>query len=131
MTSPQPTLEAQQQAEAHAPYLRIWGILLVLTVLEYFYARILAGHMTALIAGLMTMALVKAALVALYFMHVKFEGRWVYLLMAPVTFLAVVLVLALVPDMAYPSRTEAAPASPASASEPATAPAPTVSPATG
>lgn len=41
----------------------------------------------------------KAALVALFFMHLKYEGRWKYVLLIPVAFLAVVLVIALYPDI--------------------------------
>lgn len=107
------TYDEQQKVEAHAPYLKVWVALLVLTVLEYLYARLLAGNTMALIVGLTGMALVKAALVAMYFMHVKFEGRWVVLMMLPVVIMAVLLVLALVPDMIYPPSTprpgEAAP----------------------
>jgi cytochrome c oxidase subunit 4 len=33
-------------------------------------------------------------------MHLKFEGKWVYLLIVPAIILAMVLVLALVPDQA-------------------------------
>jgi cytochrome c oxidase subunit 4 len=98
------THEQQERAEAEAPYLKVWGALLVLTVAEYLWARFLAGSTAALVGGLLAMAAVKAALVALYFMHVKFEGRWIYGLIAPVVFMAAVVVLGLVPDMVFPPR---------------------------
>ncbi|GIW88628.1 MAG: hypothetical protein KatS3mg108_2952 [Isosphaeraceae bacterium] len=93
------THEEQEAAEAHAPYIKVWVVLLVLTVLEYFYAKLMAGNMTALVLGLLILAGIKAALVALYFMHVKFEGRWVYAIMVPAGILAAILVLALMPDI--------------------------------
>ena len=50
------------------------------------------------------MALVKAGLVGYYFMHVKFEGKWVYLTIIPAIFMAMVVVLGLVPDIALHQR---------------------------
>ncbi len=102
MTEPYATHEAQEEAEATTPYIRIWVVLLVLTVLEYFYAKIMAGNMTSLIAGLLLLAGIKAGLVGLYFMHVKYEGKWVYAIMVPVGILATIVVLGLIPDIATP-----------------------------
>lgn len=93
-------IEEAEEAEAHAPYIKVWVALLVLTVLEYFYAKWMSGNMTALILGLLLLAGVKAGLVGWYFMHVKFEGRWVYALIVPATILAVILVCGLIPDIA-------------------------------
>ena len=60
--------------------------------------------------GLTALAVTKAALVAIFFMHLKFEGRWVYLLLVPATLLAVALVLAIYPDIAsHPDQTRPAP----------------------
>ena len=53
-----------------------------------------------LILGLMSMAFFKAALVGYYFMHVKFEGKWVFAMIIPACILAVLLVVALIPDVA-------------------------------
>jgi cytochrome c oxidase subunit 4 len=96
--------DSQEQAEAHAPYLQVWIALLILTVAEYIWARWLAGTTLLLIAGLLTMAAIKAGLVGLYFMHVKFEGKWVYALIVPAFFMAAVVVLGLVPDIAFHPR---------------------------
>ena len=102
MTEPYATHEAQEEAEATTPYMRIFFVLLVLTVLEYFYAKIMAGNMTSLVAGLLLLAGIKAALVGLYFMHVKYEGKWVYAIIVPAGILAAIVVLGLVPDIATP-----------------------------
>lgn len=94
------TYDQQQDVESHAPYLKVWVALLVLTVLEYGYARMMAGGFHVLVVGLLALALIKAVLVGMYFMHVKFEGRWVYFFIVPVTILAAILVIALIPDIA-------------------------------
>ena len=45
---------------------------------------LLAEHGFALLVlGLMSLAGIKAALVGLYFMHLKFEGRWIYFMLVP------------------------------------------------
>jgi cytochrome c oxidase subunit 4 len=84
----------------HVNYMKIFWTLLVLTVAEYFYAMLTQDSFVLLVLGLMTLALVKASLVGLYFMHVKFEGKWVYALIVPACVLAVLLVMALTPDIA-------------------------------
>jgi cytochrome c oxidase subunit 4 len=84
----------------HVNYMKIFWILLVLTVAEYFYAMITQSNFALLVVGLMTLALIKATLVGLYFMHVKFEGRWVFAMIVPACVLAAIAVLALVPDIA-------------------------------
>jgi cytochrome c oxidase subunit 4 len=104
-----PPAEEAEEAESHSSmYLKVWAALLVLTVLEYFYAKFMAGSMIRLIAGLMLLAGIKAALVAWYFMHVKFEGKWVYGVIIPASILAAVLIFGLVPDIArYEANPEA------------------------
>ena len=96
------TPDQERHVESHAPYLKVFGALLVLTILEYAYASFLHLEFLPLVAGLLAMALVKAALVGWYFMHLKFEGRWVYLLLIPPCLLAAVVVAGLTPDIAFP-----------------------------
>ena len=94
------TYDQHQEMESHVTtYLRVFVALLVFTVLEYLYARVTQAHFVSLVLGLMTLAVTKAALVAIFFMHLKFEGRWVYLLLVPAGLLAAGLVLALYPDL--------------------------------
>ena len=99
--SPQLSAELAEEleVESHAPYMKIWFILAVLTGVEYVYAMIFKDHFPLLVVGLMSLALVKAAMVGWYFMHLKFERRWVYLLIVPACVMAVLVTLALVPDM--------------------------------
>jgi cytochrome c oxidase subunit 4 len=95
------THEAQEESESHASlYLRVWVVLLILTVVEYFYAKVFADAFMGLVVGLMVVASIKAALVGQYFMHVKWEGKWIYGVMVPAAILACVLIGGLMPDIA-------------------------------
>jgi cytochrome c oxidase subunit 4 len=83
----------------HVSYGKVWVMLLILTVLEYFYAMFLKDRFVILVFGLMFLASIKAILVALYFMHLKFEGKWVYIWLVPAGFLVCVFIGALYPDI--------------------------------
>jgi cytochrome c oxidase subunit IV len=89
----------EHRTEAHAPYWTVWAALLVLTVIEYFYAAAFQSVFLILLLGLLFWAVIKAGLVGWFFMHLKFEGNWVYILIVPAFVLATIFVLALMPDM--------------------------------
>jgi cytochrome c oxidase subunit 4 len=93
-------MAAEFEEESHAPYMKVWAILAVLTAIEYFYAMIFKDAFLVLILGLVSLALVKACMVGWYFMHLKFERKWVYILIIPACVMAIFLTLALYPDMA-------------------------------
>ena len=60
-------------------YFVIFGLLMVFTALTYFAARVdLGGSLNTVVA--LTIAVIKATLVVLYFMHVKQASRvtWVF-----------------------------------------------------
>ena len=97
---------AEHATEAHAPYLKVFAALAVLTVIEYFYASIFKDLFAILVLGLLCLAVIKAGLVGWYFMHLKFEGNWVYILIVPALVLATIIVLALCPDMVLKPETE-------------------------
>jgi len=96
----------EHAAEAHAPYLKVWGALAFLTVVEYFYAYRFKEFFVVLLLGLLFWAVIKAGLVGWFFMHLKFEGNWVYFLIVPAFVLATILVMALLPDMAMQPETD-------------------------
>ncbi len=99
------------QRESHAPYLKVWMGLLVLTVVEYFYAKIFMDSFGTLVAGLLFWAAIKAGMVGWYFMHLKFEKPWVCYMLIPACIFAILLTMALVPDMAMkPDELEDKPA---------------------
>ena len=84
----------------HAPYIKVWAALAVFTAIEYLYAHWFKDTFTLLVLGLMFWAVIKASLVGWYFMHLKFEGKWVYFMLVPAGILACVFVFALTPDVA-------------------------------
>lgn len=82
-------------------YLLIFGVLVVLTILSVVIAthRFEREIVNVLVALLL--ASIKGACVALFFMHLKFEGKLIYLTLLVPVGLAIVLVCALIPDIAY------------------------------
>ena len=92
----------------HPNYILIWVVLLVLTVLEVavaFFPKWFPGGgqsiIISTIALLLGMAFVKAGLVAWYFMHLKFEQKNFVLIVSFPLVLACVLVILLLPDVAF------------------------------
>ncbi|MBI4601374.1 MAG: cytochrome C oxidase subunit IV family protein [Planctomycetes bacterium] len=86
------------EAHPHPKYIVIFLILAIATAVEIALASYLKAKLL-LISLLVLIALYKATLVALYFMHLKFEKKtFVVIVTAPIV-LAVVLVLALLPDV--------------------------------
>jgi cytochrome c oxidase subunit 4 len=94
-------------ADKHPNYMAIFWWLAALTVIELGVIFLPVGKVTigVLLCGL---AVAKAALVAMYFMHLRFETRTLGLIaMTPLT-IATLLVLLLLPDgFAVAHRTQA------------------------
>ena len=90
-------------------YFLIWVWLAVLTLLEVglTYLEYFQERKKLMIAVLVTMAIAKAMLVALYFMHLRYEwasGRIIYLLACAPFILVVVMTLGLLPDIGEITR---------------------------
>ena len=87
-------------SEAHstANYLKIFYILLALTIVE---VAIVYMHLpkTLLVSLLIVLAVWKAALVAMHFMHLKFEKKTLALIALSPFVLCVLLILMLLPDI--------------------------------
>ncbi len=75
----------------HPNYIAIWWILLVVTMMEVGYSFMKVPR-PLLILGLVSMAVFKALLVALYFMHLKFERKSLGLIVGSTLILGVILV---------------------------------------
>lgn len=95
-------------------YMKIFYALFVLTVLE-----VGAAYLNVLVAGfplwllgliLVVLALVKAALVGMYFMHLKFEKRALGIIAMTPLILCTLLIIALLPDLTGHTRKSEAPA---------------------
>jgi cytochrome c oxidase subunit IV len=91
--------EQEQDHDPHPAYGKLWFALLILTVLEYFYAMFAKDHFVGLVIGLMILATIKAGLVGAFFMHLKYEGNWVYIWLLPAAFLLCVFMGGLYPDI--------------------------------
>ena len=85
-------------AHSTAAYIRIFWILLVLTIVEV--AIVYMGLPRMLLAGLLVIfAVWKAALVAMHFMHLKFEKKTLSIVAIIPFILCVFLILMLLPDI--------------------------------
>lgn len=88
-------------AHVRPNYILIWGYLFVLTVIEVLAAFLSGIPKQWLILILMILAVVKALLVAMYFMHLKFEAwrlRLIFMIPLP---LAAILVLATITEQLW------------------------------
>ena len=83
---------------SHPNYLRIFWILLVLTIVEVTVAYTGLPKML-LVSLLIILAVWKAALVALHFMHLKFEATTLTMIALSPFILCVFLILMLLPDI--------------------------------
>ena len=85
-------------AHSASNYIKIFYILLVLTIVEV--AIVYLGLPKLLLAGLLVIfAVWKAALVAMHFMHLKFEKRTLAVIALAPFVLCVFLILMLLPDI--------------------------------
>jgi len=92
-----PTAHGSGAEHADAPYMLIWGVLIVLTLAEVGYA-FLSLPKFWLAFGLVAMAVWKAALVALYYMHLRWEPRSLWVLVAAPLPLIAILILAVLTE---------------------------------
>ena len=95
--------EHNHEHEHHAVnYTAIFMVLCVCTgfsiVFDLFKDSMPRAALVVLILGV---AVCKASFVLLYFMHIKFETAWKYVLLAPTAVLACALPFALAPDIAF------------------------------
>lgn len=85
----------------HPNYLLIWAYLFVLTIVEVAVAFLSHIPKNLLLLALVFLAVWKAALVGMYFMHLKFESnRLRVLAVAPIP-LAFILVLAVITEFRW------------------------------
>ena len=83
-------------------YFAIFGILIILTIVTVavaFLPAIAHGPEWLKVLVALTIASIKAAFVAIFFMHLKFEGKMIYIIAGVPLILTVILVSALFPDI--------------------------------
>ena len=91
---------AEHSGETQRPYMKVFGALALLTLIEVLVAFLPIAKILIVIF-LIALALTKALLVAMYFMHLKYDRRILTLIAASPLILAAILALALLPDIAF------------------------------
>ena len=90
----------EDQEHAHPRYYLIWFILAALTLAEVVYA-FLNLPKVVLAVGLILMAVWKAVLVAMYYMHLRYEPARLWIMaISPLPF-AVILVLFVITEYGF------------------------------
>jgi cytochrome c oxidase subunit 4 len=89
----------EEQEHSHPPYYLIWVVLLVLTLAEVAMSLYMTNVSKVVLAvGLILMAVWKAVLVAMYYMHLRYEPTRLWILaISPLPF-GVILVLAVITE---------------------------------
>lgn len=91
----------------NSKYIKVFIALCVLTGASFFtYSDYWPYHDTPAVGWVFMMGVscTKAMLVVLFFMHVKYEADWKYVLTIPASIMSLFLVLALVPDIGLRTR---------------------------
>jgi cytochrome c oxidase subunit 4 len=92
------TEHAHEANHPHVNYWMIFIILCVLTVISWLADEI-GNKGLVLTFVVLAVATAKALFVMGYFMHLKFEGPWKFVLLAPTMVLAMAIPAALMPDI--------------------------------
>ncbi|MFM7163617.1 MAG: cytochrome C oxidase subunit IV family protein [Planctomycetaceae bacterium] len=92
----------------HVNYLAVFFVLCGCTGLSVLF-DVLSMPKGVTMVLVLAVACAKAMSVMMYFMHLKFEGNWKYVLLAPTTILAIGLPIALFPDIGRSYYINAAP----------------------
>lgn len=93
----------------HVNYLMVFGALCIFTAMSVLADLLHIDNKLLLIVIVISIAMAKALSVMAYFMHLKFERNWKYVLLAPTICLACGIPLALLPDVGVHYYAVAAP----------------------
>lgn len=88
-----------EHAHGHPNYFLIFAALCGFTIVS-IVADVVDLSWGVKVVAVLAVATCKALCVMAYFMHLKFERAWKYVLLAPTTILALGVPLALMPDIA-------------------------------
>jgi cytochrome c oxidase subunit 4 len=92
---------AEETEHAHPNYIAIWVWLAALTGVEIGVAFFQNWPKALIIAVLLGLAIWKALLVALYYMHLRFENQRVRILAAAPLPLAIILIIAVITEYVW------------------------------
>lgn len=96
----EPHDHSQPHAHHHVPYMAIFGALVVLTIITVAIGIMVRfDHEVVNVLLALLVAAMKGTLVAMFFMHLKFEGKLIRMIFIVPLALCVLLVVALLPDI--------------------------------
>lgn len=90
---------AHSESHPHVNYFFVFLALCGCTALSVILDVVEMSKML-LVVSVLAVAVAKAMFVMTYFMHLKFEGRWKFIILMPTAILGVGLMVALAPDIA-------------------------------
>jgi len=86
-------------------YVFVFGALCVLTALSVYIGNSFLMNTESIgWSGMIAVSCAKATLVILFFMHLKWEANWKYVLTVPASIMSIFLMLMLVPDIGLRTR---------------------------
>jgi caa(3)-type oxidase subunit IV len=88
-----------ERAQHHPNYVRIWLILVALLTVSLVLGFV--GFARTAVVLIFAIAVIKAWLVASYYMHLRFEPRWLTILILSALLCVIVLFVGLLPDIAH------------------------------
>lgn len=88
----------QHGSHSIKPYLVIFGALVVFTAISFVVNAALGRNYTSFVI-ILGVAICKAVLVGLFFMHLKLDWGRLYFMIVPVMVLGALLVVVLLPDI--------------------------------
>lgn len=104
LTSTQGNAEEVHHGPSLRVFVTVFMALVVLTVISFTTARVF--HEVPVVSWTVMMAIssMKAMLVISFFMHLIWEANWKYVLTIPATFMSILIMLLLVPDIGRRTR---------------------------
>ncbi|MCH7752671.1 MAG: cytochrome C oxidase subunit IV family protein [Planctomycetes bacterium] len=106
----EPTSEHHDDHEQHGSmglYIFVFVALCVLTTMSFLtYSDLWRLHVSSEVSRVFMMAVscTKAMLVIMFFMHLKWEANWKWVLTVPASVMSVLLIFALIPDVGLRMR---------------------------
>lgn len=90
----------ESSGDTERPYMKVFGLLALITLAEVGVA-VLPIAKVFIVIFLIALAIMKAMLVAMYYMHLKYDRRILTVIAVSPLILAALLALALLPDIAF------------------------------
>ncbi|QDT34357.1 cytochrome C oxidase subunit IV family protein [Thalassoglobus polymorphus] len=91
--------QSHAQSQHHVNYFLVFMGLCVCTALSVIF-DVVEMSPTLVVIAVLAVAVAKATFVLKYFMHLKFEGRWKFVILMPTVILSIGLMIGLAPDVA-------------------------------